>query len=54
MSTKASSHFIDSGIENGKRQMTCKYCKKKLINSGNSNCMVSHLKSCRPDIRVNS
>ena len=26
--------------------MTCNYCKKKLVNSGNSNCYVSHITRC--------
>ena len=29
--------------------MTCKYCHKELIDSKNSNCKVSHLRSCRPE-----
>ena len=52
MTSKASHHFVNNGFDDQtkKRYMTCMHCSKKLINSGNSNCMVSHLSRCRPDL----
>jgi len=50
--SKASSHFTKLHYDDEKKKnfMTCKHCLKKLVDSGNSTCMVSHLRSCRPDI----
>ena len=47
--SKASSHFKTIGYDQKTRKtyMTCNYCKKRLIQSGNSNCYVNHLKRCQ-------
>ncbi len=52
--SKASSHFINNGRDDttNRRFMTCKYCFKKLVNSGNTNCFASHLSRCRPDLEI--
>ncbi len=54
--SKASSHFIKHGRDDktNRRFMTCKHCFKKLVNSGNSNCFVSHLNMCHPDLEISN
>lgn len=52
MNSPVSSHFTNLHYDNEKKKnlMTCKHCLKKSVDSGNSTCMVSYLRSCWPNI----
>ena len=54
-STTAASHFNKYHYSDASKKfhMTCNYCCKELIDSKNTNCKVSHLRSCRPDLILN-
>ncbi len=50
--TKASSHFKNFRYDNERKKnlMTCKHCLSVLVDSKNSTCFTSHLKSCQPSL----
>lgn len=50
--TKASSHFNNFRYDNERKKnlMTCKHCLSVLVDSKNSTCFTSHLKSCQPSL----
>lgn len=54
--TKAAAHFKDRHFDDKvkKSYMTCKFCLKKLVDCGNTTGMVSHLKSCRPNLLLSN
>ena len=51
MSHKASFYFKKRrlDVETGKKYHTCTKCNKEIVDSGNSNCKISHINFCHPE-----